>query len=293
MFDVHAGRSLHEARAGGGYADGSASLGLTLRSRQHTRSPVPLEPRAAIDYEELGPPQAAPDEIVEDRAPSLGALAAHLFDRQKHLLAVLAHPDDNEQRDGSGFAIEPHAHHGAVENQPHDRLIGQRAAVPCVPVALHLAPDPAHRVLADLSTKYAAKGTPHAARIGAGKIRTGDQRVGSPGAALIIPQHLALPFRRLAAGTVQPGAWHRDLGFPERARQRANPAAMPMARNNCCRIPTFRLPGSPAIARARQSRIKLAANHLLDQSANLPADHVFDRIKPIVEKVGVALDCRM
>jgi hypothetical protein len=52
------------------------------------------------------------------------------------------------------------------------------------------------------------------------------------------------------------------------------------------------MPGSP-IARARQSRIKLAANHLLDQSANLPADHVFDRIKPIVEKVGVALDCRM
>jgi hypothetical protein len=39
--------------------------------------------------------------------------------------------------------------------------------------------------------------------------------------------------------------------------------------------------------------IKLAANHLLDQSANLPADHVFDRIKPIVKKVGVALDCRM
>jgi hypothetical protein len=68
---------------------------------------------------------------------------------------------------------------------------------------------------------------------------------------------------------------------------------MPMARNNCRQIATFRMPGEPAIARARQSRIKLAANHLLDQSANLPADHVFDRIKPIVKKVGVALDCRM
>src|SRR5271169_4086865 len=108
-----------------------------------------LEPRAAIDDEELGPPQAAPDEIVEDRAPGLGALAAHLFDRQKHLLAVLAHPDDNEQRDGSGFAVEPHAHHGAVENQPHDWLLGQRAGVPCVPVALHLAP---HRLTVSLPT---------------------------------------------------------------------------------------------------------------------------------------------
>jgi hypothetical protein len=90
----------------------------------------------------------------------------------------------------------------------------------------------------------------------------------------------------------EPGAWHRDLGFPERTRQRANPAAMPMARN-CCRIPTFWLPGSPAVARARQSRIKLAANHLLDQPANLPADHVFNWIEPIVEKVRVGLDCRM
>src|SRR5271154_2192217 len=56
-----------------------------------------LEPRAAIDDEELGPLQAPPDEIVEDRAPGLGALAAHLFDRQEHFLTVLANPDDNEQ----------------------------------------------------------------------------------------------------------------------------------------------------------------------------------------------------
>src|SRR5208282_4134003 len=171
------------------------------------------------------------------------------------------------------------------ENQPHDWLLGQRAGIPCIPVALHLAPHSAHRVLANLPTKYAAKCTPHAARIGAGKIRTGDQRVGSPGATLIIPQYLALPFRRLAAGNVQPGAWHRDLGLPECARQRANPASMPMARNNCRRqISTVRMAGAPAITRARQSRIKIAANHLLDQSANLPADHVFDRIKPMVER---------
>src|SRR5271155_2651917 len=88
-------------------------------------------------------------------------------------------------------AVEPHAHHGAVENQPHDWLLRQRAGIPCVPVALHLAPHSAHRVLANLPTKYAAKRTPHAARIGAGKIHTGDQRVGSPGAALIIPQYPA------------------------------------------------------------------------------------------------------
>src|SRR5215831_10455859 len=62
-----------------------------------------LEPRAAIDDEEIGPPQAALDEIVEHGAPGLGALAAHLPDRQQHFLTVLAHPDDDEQRDGSGL----------------------------------------------------------------------------------------------------------------------------------------------------------------------------------------------
>jgi AAA domain len=56
------------------------------------------------------------------------------------------------------------------------------------------------------------------------------------------------------------GREDRSSALPE---THVSQAAMPMARNNCCRIPTFRLPGSPTIARARQSRIKLAANHLL------------------------------
>jgi hypothetical protein len=102
-----------------------------------------LEPRRAVDDEELRPPQPALDEIVEDRAPGLGALAAHALDREQHLLAVGAHADDDQQRDRGRLAVEPHAHHRAVEDQPHDRLLGQRAGVPGIPVALHLAPDPA------------------------------------------------------------------------------------------------------------------------------------------------------
>jgi hypothetical protein len=117
---------------------------------------------------------------------------------------------------------------------------GPRSAS-CVPVALHLAPHAAHRALADLSTKYAAKFTPHAARIGAGKTRTGDQRVGL-GCGADNPLHIALPFRRFAAGTVQSGAWHRDLSLPESARQRANPASMPMAVTTAVKS----LPSEPA-----------------------------------------------
>src|SRR5208282_378330 len=107
-----------------------------------------------IDDDELGPPQPALDEIVEHRAPGLGALAAHALDREQHLLAVRAHAEDDEQRDRSCLAVEPHAHHGAVENEPHDRFIGQRTAIPGLPVALHLAPYPAHRVLADRAAKH-------------------------------------------------------------------------------------------------------------------------------------------
>src|SRR6202051_246616 len=48
-----------------------------------------------------------------------------------------------------------------------------------------------------------------------------------------------------------------------------------------------------AIAWARQSGVKLAANHLLDQPANPVTDSALDGIKPIVEKMGVTLGRRM
>jgi len=40
------------------------------------------------------------------------------FDRKQHLLAVLAHADHDQQRDGRRFTIEPHAHRRTVENEP-------------------------------------------------------------------------------------------------------------------------------------------------------------------------------
>ena len=74
------------------------------------------------------------------------------------------------------LAVEPHAHHGAVEDQPHDRFIGQRAGVPGVPIALHLAPDPAHRVLAHRTPKQCTERTAHPARVGASEVGARNQR---------------------------------------------------------------------------------------------------------------------
>src|ERR1700682_5913013 len=113
-----------------------------------------VEPRRAVDDEECGTPQPALDEIVQHRAPGLGTLAAHALDREQHLLAIVAHAEDNQQRDRGRLAVEPHANDGAVEYQPYDRLRGQRAGVPGIPVALYLAPGPAHRILADRPAEH-------------------------------------------------------------------------------------------------------------------------------------------
>jgi len=64
-----------------------------------------LQAAAAIHDEELGAPQAAPDEIVQHRAPGLAALATHALDRQEHLRAVAAHSDDLPGRVGPRCTI--------------------------------------------------------------------------------------------------------------------------------------------------------------------------------------------
>jgi len=111
--------------------------------------------------------------------------------------------------------------------------------------------------------------------------------------ALIIPQRLAFPFRRFAVGSVQPGTRHTDLGLPEGSRQRADPAPVPMARNNGGNAAILSMRSLPAIAWPGQNGVKLTANHLLDQPANPVTDSAFDGIKPIVEKMGVTVGRRM
>ena len=47
------------------------------------------------------------------------------------------------------------------------------------------------------------------------------------------------------------------------------------------------------IARTRQRRLKLSLDHALDKAPHLGADARFDRIEPVVKKVGAAESCRM
>src|SRR5579883_464376 len=102
-------------------------------------------------------------------------------------------------------------------------------------------------------------------------------------ATLISPQCLALPFRRLARGRVQPGARHRDLDRPERPCQRARPTAVAVARD----ARTFFIAGhrdSP-VTRACQHGVELATDQLLDELACRRPYLGLDPVKPVVEKI--------
>ena len=94
-----------------------------------------LQPSPAVDDQELWLAQPALDEIVEHGAPRLAGLATHVLDGQQHLLAVLAHPEHDQEHDRGGLAIEPDPHHGAIEDQADDRLVRQRAGIPGIPVS--------------------------------------------------------------------------------------------------------------------------------------------------------------
>src|ERR1044071_9021605 len=90
----------------------------------------PLKPRCAVHDEELRPAKAPVDEVVENGTPGLGRFPAHVLDGEQRLLPVLAHPNDDEERDRGRLAVEPHPDHRPVEDEAHDRLLMQRAGVP-------------------------------------------------------------------------------------------------------------------------------------------------------------------
>ena len=57
------------------------------------------------------------------------ALAAHVAHRQQDLLPVAPDAEHDQERDVGGLAVEPHAHHAAIEDQPDDVLPGEIAAL--------------------------------------------------------------------------------------------------------------------------------------------------------------------
>jgi hypothetical protein len=73
--------------------------------------------------------QATFDKIIEERSPGCLAFAAHILDRQQHLLAIFPHAQRHEKRNRRGLLAEPHAHDRAVENEL-ERNIEHAVSIP-------------------------------------------------------------------------------------------------------------------------------------------------------------------
>ena len=135
-------------------------------------------------------------------ARDLGALSAHALDCEQHLGANLAPPRTTSSEIEVALRSRHTRTDRAVENKPHDRLLGQRAGIPGVPVSLHPAPprlaclahrEPTARERADATRRVlgAARNAPRSARR-----RQATQ--------LVSPHRHALPPPRFAIGDVQP-----------------------------------------------------------------------------------------
>src|SRR5262245_41809398 len=245
-----------------------------------------LQSGRPIDDEELRLSQTSLDQVVEDGAPGFGALTAHALDRKQHLLAIRAHPNDNKQRDCRGFAIKPDARDGAVEDQPHDRLRGQRTGVPGFPVTLYLPPDPTDDILANPVRKQRLERAAYAASISAGEVDRRNQGIGRKRSALIGPQHFAVPFRGLAVRRLQSSPRDVDRHLAEGARQRSCPMAVSVTNDgDPALVLTVRRLRTPPVARPLKCLIQLALDHRLDEAAHPIAHLLFNRIEPVVEKI--------
>src|SRR3954451_23189632 len=244
-----------------------------------------LQAGRPIDDHELRCLQASGHEIVQDRPPGRLALAAHVFDRQQHLLPILAHAEHDQQRDRGRLAVEPHPHHRAVEDEADDRLGRQVASGPGVPIRLHLPPHPADHVLADRPTKERGKGPPDPARVGAGQVSPGDQRLGSARQALVGRERGVAPFLGPAFRRGKPGPRHPNRHGAERSHQGPLPMAVAMARHRgarrfgaglCLRGPASR------VTLAAKRRLQLGFEQFLDEGADAGAHPSLQRIKPVL-----------
>ena len=183
---------------------------------------------------------------------------------------------------GVAFLSSSNARDRPVEDQPDDRLFGERAPIPGIPVALHLAPGPADHVLADRPGENRRQRAPHPAGVGPCEISPGDQGVGGKSATLVGAQRTAPPFARLAVLAGQPRPRHGDPRLAERARQR--PLAMPVAHADDRQPRLRRVRLAPAVARTRQCLAKFLLQHRFNEPAHPSADPVLDRVEPIIEK---------
>jgi hypothetical protein len=107
-----------------------------------------LEPRGTVDDEELWPPQATFINVLESRRVKLRCSPPMVLTASSTFWPSARTPMTSSEMEVA-WRSSPHANDRAVKNEPDDRFIGQRLRVPRIPVGLHLALNPARRVLGE------------------------------------------------------------------------------------------------------------------------------------------------
>ena len=188
-----------------------------------------LQALAAIDDQQLGPVQAARLEVLQQIAPRRLALSGQRSESQRHLLSIGSHPQGHQNRQRRALPIEAHIHHGAVEDQPRERLALEAAVVPALEIPLYPTSGTAHGVLAHRPAKEPAERRTLAACVHAGQVGARDQCARRACQALVARQQPAV---KLSAATVlatPPCLRHRQFHSAERADHGPWPVAVPIA----------------------------------------------------------------
>ena len=137
----------------------------------------------------------------------------------------------------------------------------------------YLAPGAAHRVLADLAPEQAGQRSADTARVGAGKVRIGDNRLGPFGQPLVGLDGLAPPFLLTAIPIEQADAGERNRQRSEGADKLPMPVAVAITLGRAAAL----------IARtAAQRRLRFLRHHSLDEGADAKADRILQGIEPIL-----------
>jgi hypothetical protein len=228
-----------------------------------------FEPLAAVDNHQLRLGEATRHQIVEGGAPGGFSLAAHVLDREHHLLPVTADAERDQQGNGRGLAIETHPHDRAVEDQADDVLAGEITLLPSHPGRARSVPGAADDVLADVALEQLGQCPADAARVHPGEIGLGDQGFGAVAEPLVGRQQRAVPFP-LARLVSQPGPGHRERQRTEGGDQLAWP--VPVATTVRAR--------AAFVASPPQRRFQLLLQQLLDEPAHLATHRLLQGIEP-------------
>ena len=238
---------------------------LVHRTVLHRRSPPHrrqccLQALASVDDDQLGRSQAARLQVLQQIAPGRLALSGQRrFQSQQLLLPVGSHAQGHQDRKRRAVA---------VEDQPHDRLALDAAAVRGVELPLHPASGATGGVLAHRPAKELSERQAHLAGLHPGQIRPRNRHARRTCHALVTRQQRAAKLMAATVFATQACPRHRQLHPAGRA-------------GYCPWLVTMAIALGAPCASAPQPSERSGELQLLQNLARLAAHLLLQRIEPL------------